>query len=100
MQHVREILDRAISGIDALRLPVAWSNTRRDELNRIAKGETPVRAAIDVELALPLLQCADGEFEQAESKILAILDANLEVCEKHSESFISAIAALFIVQRL
>src|SRR5205823_4812989 len=67
---------------------------------RISRAEMPVRSPIDVSLAAPLLQCIKGDFAQAESEVIQLLQNNLSKLDNDNELFISFIDALFVLQRL
>src|SRR5205823_8913674 len=93
-QTVLELLDRSRE-----RIPILWSTAHRDNLRRIASGETPPRSIVDPVLNRSLLKCADGFFNEAEGEILAALREGYALCERDNEIFNSFIEAAFTVQR-
>jgi len=100
MKNLRQALKRSTGASGEPRLPILWSEKKKEELRRIASRELPAIRAIDAEFALPLLCCADGNFTVAEATIIQVLTNNLDLCARDNEAFISALNALFAVQRL
>ena len=100
MKNLQEALQRHRDASEHTRFPVLWSEQRKDALRRTASRQLPAAVAIDVELALPLLRCAEGDFATAETAIIQVLIDRLATCARDNESFISALHALFTVQRL
>jgi Glycosyl transferase family 90 len=82
------------------RIPVVWSEARREALRRVARSDQPPIAPVDPALAPLLLQCADGGFAEAERGIIDLLRQNLLAGNHTGETFISLIFALFVVQRM
>jgi hypothetical protein len=81
------------------RIPVLWSERRRDELRRVARGEQASPTPVDPPLATLLLLCADGGFVEAERGIVELLRQNVNAFPHGGEMFISFLNALFVVQR-
>jgi len=96
---VREALQANNPGPGGDRFAIIWSEQKRAALRRLAEGGTPAEPPIDKALALPLLQCTDGEFARAEALILNLLRDNMALCERNNEVFISFLNSLFVVQR-
>lgn len=99
MDHILVALLKA-APVGQQRTPIVWSDARRDEVARTARGEGAAFSPLDPELATLLLKCADGDFLDAEDNIVALLRQNLDVCDTGGETFISLLFALFVVQRL
>jgi hypothetical protein len=98
MKHTRATL--AVRKADPGRqiFPVVWSEARRDVLRRTKAGELRGESLIDGPLSGFLLQCADGEFRDAETGIITILEENID--QAYGETFISLLVALFVLQRM
>lgn len=79
---------------------VVWSETRLDLLRRTVRGELRGYSNIDPRLSSCLLQCAVGEFDEAEADIIKTLHENIGILSQDPEVFISLLNALFVVQRL
>jgi len=93
---MRQVLQ---GGSAAGRIPIVWSEARRDELRRVASGQKAGVVPVDTPLAGLLLKCADGEFAVAEAGILSLLRQQLEEVNRGDGTFISFLYALFAVQR-
>jgi len=100
METVRQARERPPTASEGDRFPVVWSEQRRDFLHRVAAGEIAVDFPIAKALALPLLQCAAGDFVRAGAAITRLLWENLDRCRQEAELYISLLNALFVVQRL
>jgi hypothetical protein len=99
MKYVLELLDRGSPISSGDRVPILWSEARKVRLRRIAAGEIAPRAVVDSALALSLLKCTDGFFDEAEREILGLLRESFTLCENDNEIFVSFIDALFTAQR-
>ena len=100
MKNLQQALQRPRDATEQERFPILWSEQRKDALRRTANRQLPAAVPIDIELALPLLRCAEGDFATAETEIVQVLIDRLATCARDNESFISALNALFTVQRL
>jgi len=98
MTNLEQVLRYPSPDVGRSRFPVLWSEQKQEQLARTAKGDLGV-APVDAALAAPLLQCATGDFVNAEAEIITLLSENLERL-KDRETFISFTEALFVVQRL
>jgi len=94
MGNVRRVLEHSMASPHCHQFPIRWSDQRKDTLARIASAEIPVRTPIDVSLALPLLQCANGDFVRAEQTIIELLKNNLGKLNIDNEMFISFIPSV------
>jgi Glycosyl transferase family 90 len=99
MEQLLRALKYGGGTLDRERIPILWSESRREHLSRTASGEVPSQHQIDSVLANPLLGCAEGRFAEAERVIVDLLEQNAEVCRRGGETFISLLNALFVVQR-
>jgi Glycosyl transferase family 90 len=99
LEKLQRVLERPSIASDD-RTPIMWSDQKKDTLKRTTNHELPVHTPVDVPLASILLRCSEGDFAEAERKLLAYLVENLALLHADNEVFISFLNAAFVVQRL
>ncbi len=82
-----------------VRLPVVWSETRKEALSDIAVGRSPSRNPIQPLLSAALLKCVDGDFDGAEYDILELLDKHRSLGRLSEQAYVGLLQALFTIQR-
>jgi hypothetical protein len=100
MKHVARILDVRFSENDRPRFPISWSNSYIETLRNMANNIGTIRSPLDDQLASMILLCVDGQFAEAESRIITLLHSNVDLIKKHHETFISFLFALYASQQL
>ena len=100
MNDLLRVIESGTEAAAKTRFPIVWSEARIEALRTAACGEPATTFAIDAALAGPLLQCANGQFDEAESEIVRLLRDNMETMRQNVETFISLLNAAFVVQRM
>ena len=80
--------------------PLRWSERRLAELKHLATGLSKPGHSIEPTLATALLHAAAGDFDQAESIILQVLQGFPEPGRVGEAAFHPLLSALFVVMRL
>jgi hypothetical protein len=99
METTLHALEQSGGTEEGSRIPIRWSEARRDHLRRVASNEIASLSAVDPALSIAMLLCADGRFAEAERTITELLRENLGACRQGGEICISFLNALFVVQR-
>lgn len=100
MQNVATILTEGPRSANVPRYPLHTTEPYLQALRRTADGSGPGFSPIDGLLARSILLFIDGRFVEAETAILTVLRDSHALCQSDPESFISALHALFVVQRV
>jgi hypothetical protein len=98
MPRMTHILNVLFANDGRPKIPICWSAERIQGLRDMANG-TGMRCPLDDQLASAMLLCAEGQFAVAENQVLRLLRDHGDLAKREPETFISFMAALYVLQQ-
>lgn len=99
MKFLLQALEHGEARTERRRFPIRWSEAKRRDLLAIAEQTVPGRSPADPALAACLIQCADGQFSEADERIATLAAENWALIARDNETLISFLNATYTVQR-